>query len=191
MKPLTKEFLLNQGKCCKNNCKNCPWRKNKNMENKYYTPNREDFREGFEYEQLHCAYSTVDFRLTSSQWIKHIFDDFTSPENYLLDEKFENKSIRVPFLTKEQIESEGWEFNEVEIVKPNLMCYKKGTMHGDEVLYQIIYILSTKWILIYVGNYIIRTTLNNNEIITNNTLFSGKCLSINEFRYICKLLNIK
>lgn len=182
MKPLTREFLLSQGKCCKNNCKNCPWKRNKNMENKYYTPDTSDLRVGYEAEISH---------IDSDIWIptkwrhnEEVLSTITNLLNY-------NRRIRTPFLTKEQIENEGWKFNEVEIVKPNLMCYKKGTMHGDEVLYQIIYILSTKWILIYVGNYIIRTTLNNNEIITNNTLFSGKCLSINEFRYICKLLNIK
>jgi hypothetical protein len=24
-KPLSREFLLERGKCCKNSCKNCPW----------------------------------------------------------------------------------------------------------------------------------------------------------------------
>jgi len=36
IKPLSKEFLLAQGKCCKNSCTNCPYSfKNKNMKNKF------------------------------------------------------------------------------------------------------------------------------------------------------------
>ena len=27
-KPLSREFLLNRGYCCKNNCLNCPWKEN-------------------------------------------------------------------------------------------------------------------------------------------------------------------
>lgn len=32
MKPLTKEFLLARGKCCKNSCKNCPYKEEENFE---------------------------------------------------------------------------------------------------------------------------------------------------------------
>ena len=33
-KPLSREFLLNRGYCCKNNCLNCPWKEN-NMNKKF------------------------------------------------------------------------------------------------------------------------------------------------------------
>ena len=96
-KPLSREFLLSRKKCCQNGCQNCPYKtmyvplpfnfnlkipthkegledtkkliKNMEEKEKYYIPDREDFREGFEYEQLHCSYSPPDFKLTSSDWV--------------------------------------------------------------------------------------------------------------------------
>lgn len=38
IKPLSKEYLINRGNCCKNNCQNCPYNfKNKNMNLTIYT----------------------------------------------------------------------------------------------------------------------------------------------------------
>jgi hypothetical protein len=32
--PLSREYLLKRGSCCNSNCMNCPYKTNKNMENK-------------------------------------------------------------------------------------------------------------------------------------------------------------
>lgn len=212
-KSLTKEFLLSRKKCCQNGCQECPYgyNKNKNMGNKtlidlliplqleyhqlyrkannlinknmeekekYYIPDRKDFREGFEYEQLHCSYSPPDFKLFSSDWIKQVFDDFTSEENYLFNRYFQNNSIRVPFLTKEQIIAEGWEYSE----------------ESNSFIYDIKNVDSIYYTLIITGDKN-RSGFKTIEIQfasswNTSTIYYGLCPSINEFRTICKLLNI-
>jgi len=190
VEPLSREFLLQQKRCCKNSCVFCPY-KNKNMENKYYVPSREDFREGFEYEKLHCTYSTSDFTLISSQWIKHVFDDFTSSENYLLDEEFQNNSIRVPFLTKEQIEEEGWKFN--YLGKNDWFKGNIPILPYNEVDYpfELWFKLDKYWLGFYKSIHKIVILEKSEEYPEGESiLFKGTIPSINEFRYISKLLGI-
>jgi len=179
MKPLTREFLLSQGKCCKNNCKNCPWKKNKNMENKYYLPNEEDFRIGYEYE----IFEDFDFYPIKT-WHKCIYgkDGTNNPENMNYPFPVKDGKIRVPFLTKEQIESEGW------ILKSDHEHYPIFTkIIGEYEFYELLFsLVGNKNISIhYVNNS------PNNEFIEDDCIFKGNIPSINEFRYICKLLNIK
>lgn len=71
------------------------------MENKYYTPEIEEFHIGFEYE-LNEGYS----EFISEWWIEQEFD-FRDPErvNNFLDK------IRVKYLDKEDIESLGWKMD--------------------------------------------------------------------------------
>ncbi len=40
MKPLSREFLLKRGFCCKNGCKNCPYGYDKNRVQKRKTSNK-------------------------------------------------------------------------------------------------------------------------------------------------------
>jgi hypothetical protein len=176
MKPLPKEFLLSRGSCCKNGCKNCPWgynkiNKNMNTEEKYYVPNREDFKEGFEYEQLYNTYSPPDFKLTDSKWVKQVFDDFTSEENYLFNRQLMDNNIRVPFLTKEDIEKEGWE-NIEEIDDAGAFEAEKNLGATD---YRLCWTFDK---ILSVYEY------------GNDCIYRGDCRCINDFRTICKLLNI-
>lgn len=132
----------------------------KKEENKYYTPNIEDFYIGYEFE----------FQGVPEGWHKMILSEENDSktmkyhiETKMLRWNIENKSIRVSYLTKEQIENEGW-INDTE--------------------------LST---IFYKGGYLLKLFTKNKIVILNpsESLFNGECLSINEFRTICKLLNIK
>lgn len=71
------------------------------MENKYYTPNIEEFHVGFEYERL---YQNDDILY---QWDKEEMSvNFLTLDD--IDNEILNEEIRVKFLDKEDIESLGW-----------------------------------------------------------------------------------
>jgi len=77
-----------------------------------------------------------------------------------------SREIKVPYLTKEQIEAEGWISNGKDI--PTL---KKGVY--------TIWFSSYKFLGIF-----------EEQCSESIPLYTGECKSINEFRYICKLLKI-
>ena len=203
-KPLSREFLLSRKKCCQNGCQNCPYKtmyvplpfnfnlkipthkegledtkkliKNMEEKEKYYIPDREDFREGFEYEQLHCSYSPPDFKLTSSDWVKQIFDDFTSEENYLFNRYFQSNSIRVPFLTKEQIITEGWNLTK-EPSEEEFTCQK---IISDKYFYEVDYDSFLKELT--VEKFYQSRLGGNPGIYDSYTIFKGSIRCINDFR---------
>lgn len=130
-------------------------------EDKYYLPNIEDFHIGYEYEYYIIGdWQKVCFHPSNiaycEEWMKNL----------------ESKLIRVPYLTKEQIENEGWiniTYNFQEL--PLFVGEKRG-----ENYYKLTY---NYW------NHLLAII-----DIEDNYLFSGECKSINELHYICKLLNI-
>lgn len=136
--------------------------------NKYYTPDIEDIRVGYEYEQYHPKlYTNNDGEIENrSTWDKNIIKE---PLMYgdTLSKNIEKKYIRTPYLTKEQIEAEGW-----EIVQEN-------------------YCVKNQYRLSLLPNNMIHISVTNVSTVNMKTLFIGNCPSINEFRTICKLLNIK
>lgn len=156
------------------------------MVNQYYTPDISDIRIAYEYEQYHPRFYTnnegeVENR---SVWYKKTISE---PLMYgdTLSSKINNKTIRVPYLTKEQIEVEGW-FNGVgenwfyknlsNVVKVNNEYFIDGKLISYED-YELHYNYNTH--ILIIGNE------------ERNYLFQGYCFSINEFRYITnKLLNI-
>lgn len=76
------------------------------------------------------------------------------------------ENFRVSYLIKEQIENEGWK--ESDKIKN---FFRKGNYKLE----------------IY-DNY--RIIIRKDGWYEENTIYKGKCLSINEFRTICKLLGI-
>ena len=75
--------------------------------------------------------------------------------------------IRVPYLTKEQIEAEGWTKEKSYFIKNNIYLF-----------------FEDKFLVIDSGNPF------SWEAIDSEILFKGKCKDINTFRKICKLLEI-
>lgn len=149
------------------------------MENKYYTPNIEDFYVGYECEIKNSS-DPISFEW---EWVKFKdnfdFDmgkigndndyDFAYLRNDLKD-----GNIRTPYLTREQIEAEGWKkihyreyIKDLEDITIHFFNGNKEEEHDEK----------------YLSTFSIHNKYYN--------LFEGDCPSINEFRKICKLLNIK
>jgi len=125
----------------------------------YYTPEISDIRVGYE-----CEYRVGE----KYKWNKHIVENLhTDREGYGISELesyLKEGNLRTPYLTKEQIEAEGWE------------RYKKNI---GRLEYSIVFYKNT--IEIY----------EMDETGYRVCKYNGNCPSINEFRTICKLLNIK
>lgn len=131
---------------------------------KYFTPEMQDFYLNYEFELQ-----------TNKGWKKGIFPNLIEEEsdNFGLVEKYKQDIFmklahaitRVPFLTKEQIENEGWEFTE-QI--NNRLYFRKGA-----------------FVLTFEDDYI-----NIDNTKGQDIGYWGKCKDINTFRYICKLLEI-
>ena len=126
------------------------------MENKYFTPDIEDIRVGYEYESLQKQEDG------SEKWVPQKI-----VRRYDLEGDWEGwlhyGIVRTPYLTKEQIEAEGWKH------------------YGNNC-----FELNPRWFCSWYPE-INRLEVYDNE---NEKNFAGKCKDINTFRKICKLLEI-
>lgn len=146
------------------------------MENKYFTPDIEDIHVGYEYEQL-----------INQVWTKEIFAKGSYlPENIDLlhwaHSCILNKNLRVPYLTKEQIEAEGWEL--IQIYPKGACIFQKGTKEdGCELTCDF-----TEHKVHFTKLYFY--SLDDEYTRTKLTWRSLECKDINTFRLIQKLLGI-
>lgn len=135
------------------------------MENKYFTPDIEDICIGYEYEQLVTPLSE-SLDKGEEEWMKCKFPDpFTIDRILLLYERKEQ--LRVPYLTKEQIEAEGW--------KPEKSYFRKNNLY-----------------LFFENNEL---EIDFGEPFTwdasdSDVRYKGECKDINTFRKLIKLLGI-
>lgn len=142
---------------------------NKMEELKYYTPDIEDIRIGYECEVNNAkGYKKTFEPLCIGYKIDGGYEDEIGEIIAMIDDGY--GEVRTPYLTKEQIEAEGWN---ISVGKD----YRVTLFRKD------IYILGYNW-----ENKMLKVTTFEKE---SQTLYNGSCSSINEFRYICKLLNIK
>ena len=141
------------------------------MEDKYFTPDISDIYIGYELEWK-CQIREQDWEVTicDSDLISIIYDQY---EHADYEEPF-NEQFRVSYLTKEQIEAEGWEF----------IKHHAGTEHCD--FEKDKYSLAVDFN--FRGNIHLR--IYEGEQDNEFNYFSGKCKDINTFRKICKLLEI-
>lgn len=170
------------------------------MEQKYFTPDITDIRVGYEYEEYDGYGSATKEREPDTEgevmsyWQKRIIerDDFRSDEIqgsgveeifYLIENN--KKRIRVPYLTREQIEAEGWVYSHTisggTPSEENDIFEKEG----DNVRYRLDNDANNNIISISGWFY------SNIRNPLTKTSFQGSCPSINELRLIQKLLNIK
>ena len=146
------------------------------MENKYFTPDIEDMTVGYEVEQL-----------INQKWKKELFakGSYLPENNDLLQWAHRciiRNTLRVPYLTKEQIEAEGWEL--IQIYPKGSCVFQKGTKEdGYELTYDFTEhrITFAKLYFYYIDDKYTRTELAWRSL---------KCKDINTFRKICKLLEI-
>lgn len=145
----------------------------------YYTPAIEDIRVGYELEYHNWSMDEMGVpELNYDRWDKTILEKW-NVENLV---KYGVKGVRVPYITKEQIEAEGWAVITEESLYKGMLTTVKDNGH-------------TYYCRIYDGQNIFISQYrpasgNLWSMSMKSTLFDGKCPSINEFRYICKLLNI-
>jgi hypothetical protein len=132
------------------------------MENKYFTPDIEDICIGYECEIWMPQNPDFD---------KWDWESFTLEKNHFDHEQpfFPLiAKLRVLYLTKEQIEAEGWKFD-----------YNLGDFD-----YYIKTVNDTEYEL----EFFYKERININ--IWKRTLYNGECKDINTFRKLIKLLGI-
>lgn len=140
-------------------------------ENKYFTPDIEDLCIGYE-----CEYNFAKAYTDEFNFVKIGYKDNEGYTNelsdmiHLIDDGA--AEIRVPYLTKEQIEAEGWEHDE----KYNDIKH----FYKNEI-----------YLRLYIGYHYDEVIFHNISIFSDGgILFRGECKDINTFRKICKLLGI-
>lgn len=149
------------------------------MENKYYTPEITDIRVGYECEIWMPQNPSFD---------KWDWESFILQKNHFNPEQpfFPLiAKLRTPFLTKEQIGADGWE------VYPSVMPNQDWIGFSKDN-YMLVYYcfnndISKPCIKILAKDVILLEWMGNFPEMFRVTL---PCPSINEFRFICKLLKI-
>ena len=126
------------------------------MENKYFTPAIEDIHAGYECELLLYA-----------KWEPNTVKPYTALKSVV--KCIKDKVIRVSYLTKEQIEAEGW------------FLHGQGNDNG------IVHSLFKNSFRVAIWKDSLKIEVQESE---GNILFHGECKDINTFRTICKLLKI-
>lgn len=136
------------------------------MENKYFTPDIEDLCIGYECEinNTHGKWEYITITFTNS----NSFYKTDLAEVCLL---VEDKEVRVPYLTKEQIETEGWKFDRNQD-DDDVISFEKKIKNKLYMLH-----------FYPIKNQIIINDINSESLPLN-------CKDINTFRKICKLLEI-
>lgn len=157
-----------------------------NITNKYFIPLIEDIRVGYECEIWEDERCFIRGKVTKvyqgTQNEESCLGLYIDNGNGFLIDRY--RQIRVPYLTREQIESEGWEYSaNYEAIEDSKFPDELGFL--KELQDNL-----TQFLLYYDPNsHCLRI-----EKIYNcggeGWIFRGKCKDINTFRYICKLLNI-
>lgn len=146
---------------------------------KYYTPDIEDIRVGYEYEvyseglwedSVEDFLGWYEYKFSIGNCFRDIDDIKTL---------MKNRYIRTAYLTKEQIEAEGWR-KESTIIGNTPLEFVDDYHKSFEDGFYSFSINHLHYSTIYIWD------VNDGT----RTLYRGKCPSINEFRTIVKLLNI-
>ena len=163
------------------------------MENKYFTPDIEDFYVGVAYEKFSQGLQMDEFgrflpEETRDDEVKWREGVIKYPSDILhLKIALDKETVRVPYLTKEQIEAEGFVYRgkishgtipsepftkiELEFIKNNILIKLD--------------IISNKVMIDKADS-----TEENVNFYNVKTLYHGECKDINTFRKIIKLLGI-
>lgn len=150
------------------------------MDNKYYTPKLSDFYPGYEYEQYAPG--------TGDEYRKMVFGPTIEEARFIkpvYQQGYESGWFRTAYLTKEQIESEGWHHAAT--------ASDGGTMiFGRDKYFTLSYHGENGYYKAHKPELLTRITVSkiNSEDLSRDTLFQGEIKSINEFKTLMKWLNI-
>lgn len=136
---------------------------------KYYKPNREDFFIGYEYEyEANNPYNPED-NWTKAKFSLREAGEFD--EGFMIDWYLEKDKVRVPYLTKEQIEAEGW--------------IHKQYVKDSQLVFNFV---KNDWYLEFWVGKIPYIEIGREGYDTG---YTGNCKSINELKKLQNWLGIK
>lgn len=136
-------------------------------ENKYFTPDIEDIRVGYE-----CEEGSWDSKEDKRIWHKYIWPGDRAPDD------MEYYAFQTPYLTKEQIEAEGWGC---------LGEYPGGAGLFNKGIYELVTSTDYRMKITKVWKSF---EGQPDEKTHRKDIYNGGCKDINTFRQICKLLEI-
>jgi hypothetical protein len=151
------------------------------MDSKYFIPQIEDIRVG-------CRCGIImgdDIELCTVMSVNPVSIKTDDGRGMLFGHDWDETWMRVPYLTKEQIEAEGWEYSaNYESIEDSRFPDELGFLKEleDNLTQFLLYYHPTIYQLRIEKIY---------DCSGQGWIFRGKCKDINTFRYICKLLNIK
>ena len=143
----------------------------------YFTPDITDIRVGYECECLWCCAEPREWKL-----IKITAEDNMNTIELPIEEaiyRVIDNEIRVPYITQEQIEAEGWKID----TRFNTIVCSKQVVWFDGINREIELRYDENKKILYLGYDCGNFTLYG--------IFEGECKDINTFRQIQKLLKIK
>lgn len=151
-------------------------------EEKYFFPENEEIYLGYECEVFQLRGKDEDGE-HRNKWYPHVveleIDDYSDLYSTIMLSS-EYRPLRTPYLTKEQLEAEGW-----YKVDDNFPIQK--FKHPVQVDVEVIYNYNDHYLFITIPGIIMFVQPN---IKYKANIFSGYCKDINTFRKICKLLKI-
>lgn len=153
-------------------------KKNLIMENKYYTPDLEDLFVGYECEIDEPVFDNTEDYM---EWVEIDID-----EDFNFQDYYNCKRIRTPYLTKEQIENEGFVGIFIKFRNTTKENYILGFSKKFEDFILCIH-LDTKHNILKIIKET-RVLIDELEEINEDTLFKGKVKSINEFKKVIKMV---
>lgn len=149
------------------------------MENKYFIPEKEDLRIGYECEMF--VFNTIK---EESFWKKHVLTPFT----LRIGIEDETKSyIRTPYLSQEQLEAEGWNLTDIPFdddLKDEDVFKKAFEKVISENLWYTLELMENHQIQIQKRYYI------NQVSQIWKVVFEGECKCINQLKQIFKQIHI-
>lgn len=158
------------------------------MENKYYTPDITDLFIGYELEYKNIMQENIFKPEVCEQDMLNIAYSIWEENDYI--ETFENH-IRTKYLDKEDIEKEGWVFNQHG--RGGLLFSSPKNPHvrieGDKFIYEEGYSAEYTYSLLLRDSK--KIEISRYIEFKNEVIYKGDCPSINELRKIMKYLGIK
>jgi len=150
-----------------------------NEENNYYTPDISDIKIGYECEIF--SYDCLTCPNPIKSWKKVTVDT-----EFFHEMVFPGKeNIRTYYLTKEQIEAEGWKHIGENLLSCGRQDFTKTIIYENKERELELSLYNDKTITI-----ILSELFSCDDGCGPEYLYQGSCPSINEFRFICKLLKI-
>lgn len=166
------------------------------MENKYYTPDIEDLYVGYECEiKTNHGYESFNDNIEIWKPVKLELKDKTGAYLNILKDTLIGlddgyQPIRTPYLTKEQIEAEGFPFQKTNRLT-NWFFINTWNLPDEKIQDFYRYKAYSVTILQMPDNQLKIYFDFSGGNPEDSCMFEGECKSINEFRKILKMLKIK